>query len=225
VLRKLNPELKTTTIPFSTRPYTLHVPSVVVWKAHELGYRFGGQPESGQPDHQPAHQSQSVAFAGSSPETPKPEPSSGFLSAAHAAVPKPAVPTIPYGTKLVWHEVSAGETVSRIAVYYQVSEQQIRQWNGLTAVHLHVGQKLKVFCPAGLDVSKAVRRPGQEVQPMLATPSKTATQTKVHRVRYGDTLWTIAQQYKGTSIEELMKLNGLNKHSILQVGQVIRIPG
>jgi membrane-bound lytic murein transglycosylase D len=224
ILRKLNPELKTTVVPFSSRPYVLRVPSAVVWKAHELGYRFGGQPESGEPNLA-VNQSQPISFAGAQPETPRPEVSSGLIPTARAATPRPAVPAVPYGTKLVWHEVSAGETVSRIAVYYQVTEQQIRQWNGLTAVHLQVGQKLKVFCPANLDVAKAVRRPGQEVPSAPAASQNAPAQARVHRVRYGDTLWTIAQQYKGISLEDLMKLNGLNKNSILHVGQVIRIPG
>ncbi|SHK20003.1 LysM peptidoglycan-binding domain-containing protein [Thermocrinis minervae] len=46
---------------------------------------------------------------------------------------------------------------------------------------------------------------------------------KVHRVRRGETLQSIARKY-GVSAEELAKLNGLRKHTRLHAGQKIKVP-
>jgi LysM repeat protein len=43
-----------------------------------------------------------------------------------------------------------------------------------------------------------------------------------HTVAPGDTLFSIARRY-GTTVEELMRLNGLESF-LIQVGQVLRLP-
>ncbi len=50
----------------------------------------------------------------------------------------------------------------------------------------------------------------------------TASETREHRVRRGDTLSRIARQY-GVDLRQLYRLNRLNGRSILQPGQVLRI--
>ncbi|MDE5959764.1 MAG: LysM peptidoglycan-binding domain-containing protein, partial [Muribaculaceae bacterium] len=44
-----------------------------------------------------------------------------------------------------------------------------------------------------------------------------------HTVRKGDTLWKISQKY-GTTVDKILKANGLNKNAKLQIGQKIKIP-
>jgi len=56
--------------------------------------------------------------------------------------------------------------------------------------------------------------------PASETPAdRPATYTIVQ----GDTLWSISHKFN-TSIHALMKLNGLKKHALLHIGQVIKIP-
>jgi membrane-bound lytic murein transglycosylase D len=43
-----------------------------------------------------------------------------------------------------------------------------------------------------------------------------------YTVKKGDTLWDIAQQYKGVSVDDIKKLNNLG-NSKLQVGQKLKI--
>ena len=51
--------------------------------------------------------------------------------------------------------------------------------------------------------------------------STTADAVGVHRVKKGETLGLIARKY-GTTVDELCKLNGISKTSILSIGQSIR---
>ncbi len=44
-----------------------------------------------------------------------------------------------------------------------------------------------------------------------------------HTVKKGDTLWDIAQQYKGVTVEDIKKWNNLGNSSKLQVGQKLKI--
>jgi LysM repeat protein len=47
---------------------------------------------------------------------------------------------------------------------------------------------------------------------------------KIHLVQKGDSLWAISKRYS-VSLDELYAANGLNKNSVLKIGQQIKIPG
>ena len=97
------------------------------------------------------------------------------------------------------HVVQPGESLSFIADKYKVKIKKIKQINGLTSSVLHPGQVLH-----------------------LIQSSKTL-QKKIHVVRKGETLISIAKRYK-VSLPLLMKKNTLNFRSILAVGRRITIP-
>lgn len=59
--------------------------------------------------------------------------------------------------------------------------------------------------------------------PAIATPVTTAGAT-THRVRPGDTLWSLARRY-GLTVEELVGQNGLREGSALRAGQMLRVAG
>jgi len=105
------------------------------------------------------------------------------------------------------HRVRAGETLGGIARRYRVSVSQLRGWNGLRSNTIRAGQVLRL-------------RPG--------TPGKATTRTstvagsKVHVVRTGDTLSSIARRYR-TTIQALRNVNNLAASRIL-AGQRLKIP-
>ena len=108
------------------------------------------------------------------------------------------------------HRVRRGETLSRIAARYSVSQAEIAALNGLRSRHrIYVGQVLKLPLRGGTDVAAA---PG-------ATGSG-----GVYRVRRGDNLAAIARRH-GLSTRALVSANGLEDPDRLRVGQTLTIPG
>jgi len=101
------------------------------------------------------------------------------------------------------HKVQNGETLWRIARRYNIKTTQIQQWNKLQGKTVRVGQQLLVSEPPA---------PAQTVK--LPTIVK-------HKVKKGESLWTIAQRYKIT-VTELKQLNRLKNKSVF-VGQSLLI--
>ncbi len=102
------------------------------------------------------------------------------------------------------HKVKTGETLWRIARRYNVKTTKIQQWNKLQGKTVRVGQQLLVSEPP-------------KPQPVV---EKLPTIVK-HKVKKGESLWTIAQRYKIT-VTELKQLNRLENKSVF-VGQSLLI--
>ncbi len=111
----------------------------------------------------------------------------------------------PSGNCVAWHSVQRGETLSQIALWYGVSMWDVMQANNiLNANHIWVGQNLCI--------------PGGGVAPQPPGPC-----TGIHVVRVGDTLTRIAGWY-GTTVQNLMWLNGLSNPNHIWVGQRLVVP-
>lgn len=106
------------------------------------------------------------------------------------------------------HTVRRGETLSSIASRYRSSVKSLMATNGLRRSTIFPGQKLKV--------------PGRGNAESSALPSQTGAGTWVtHRVRRGDSLWRIANQYR-TSVENIRFWNNL-KSNRLALNQKLRV--
>jgi membrane-bound lytic murein transglycosylase D len=104
------------------------------------------------------------------------------------------------------HVVKSGESLDLIAKKYKCSVTDLKEWNNLKNSVIHPKQELVVYAPA-------------------TTTTNTMKEGKyvVHIVRKGDTLWDIARQYDGVTVEQIKKLNKLTNSSKLQVGQKLKI--
>ncbi len=112
------------------------------------------------------------------------------------------VQSAPQPQGVVTYVVQEGDTLSGIALYYQVTTHSIIQANGLLDKdQLTVGQTLAI--------------------PGVATEVQDGYLT--HTVRAGETLLSIAQRY-GVSVDVLMNLNQLESADILSVGQQLLVP-
>ncbi len=137
----------------------------------------------------------------------------------------------------VVHTVRRGDTLSEIAARYRVSQEQIRQWNGLRSSRILVGQRLEIW-PAGRSNDVHVLRPGDplsviavrhgvsvaELRRLNRLPSdriypgqtlrlREASSPSHHVVAPGENLSRIAQRH-GTSVQRLRALNGLRNDTI-----------
>lgn len=106
------------------------------------------------------------------------------------------------------HQVKKGETLSEIAQKYEVPIKSIAQSNSLKSMHhLNIGDKLLI--PVG-------RKP--------INPNDDSAVT-IHKVKYGDSLYSIAQSHGIRDWKKLQYLNGITNPRRLKIGQDIIIPG
>ncbi|MBW6458956.1 MAG: LysM peptidoglycan-binding domain-containing protein [Bacteroidales bacterium] len=134
--------------------------------------------------------------------TPSSSASASSSSGSAAASSSSASPTST-------HTVRSGENLAGIARRYGCTIDDIKRWNNLKSNTIYVNQKLKVSDQATAAAS--------------AGTSGSDGQFTYYTVKRGDTLWDIAQQYKGVSVEDIRRWNKLGNSSKLQVGQKLKI--
>lgn len=111
------------------------------------------------------------------------------------------------GDKLVY-TVKTGDSLWSISRAFDVTVSQIRRWNNIRSRRLiHPGKKLVMYPP-------------QTAAP--ATAAKSATASRQHKVRRGDTLYSIAKRY-GVSISDLRRWNQMSPRSVLKAGATLKI--
>jgi membrane-bound lytic murein transglycosylase D len=116
-----------------------------------------------------------------------------------------------------YHYVRSGENLAMIAGKYGCTVEELKSWNNLKNNTIYPKQKLKVSSDASIAKadSPASSNPETESLPKVV----------YYTVKRGDTLWDIANQYKGVSVDDLKRWNKLG-NSKLQVGQKLKIqPG
>jgi membrane-bound lytic murein transglycosylase D len=137
------------------------------------------------------------------------------LSAGIAALPPEQ------RVRIVYHRVRPGDTLGGIADKYNISVAALRSTNKLRGSVIHPGQDLLVAAaPRGNDPQFVAERVAVEAEPARMTASSKGR----HRVRRGDTLWSIARTH-GVSLDRLASANGLKRNGTLSVGQTLKIPG
>ena len=88
---------------------------------------------------------------------------------------------------------------------------QIKQWNGLRSNNLRIGQRLTLY-PRN-PVAKSV---------VTSTP-KTAINNagkKTYKVQKGDSLWSIAQNFSGVSVQNIKDWNDISGNN-LKIGETL----
>ncbi|MCB9652639.1 MAG: LysM peptidoglycan-binding domain-containing protein [Deltaproteobacteria bacterium] len=139
----------------------------------------------------------------------------------------------PPGVRRVVHVVRAGESLWTIGRRYRVSVKMLRLWNGRwTRRPLRVGEKLAVYPGGsgpkrgrgnrGLRASAAPARPADAKTTTAMQTQTTDARIASHRVRSGESLWTIAQRY-GTTVDSLVRINGLPSTRPILPGQILRV--
>jgi membrane-bound lytic murein transglycosylase D len=127
---------------------------------------------------------------------------------------------LPDEERVQWarHEVRRGDTMSRVAVRYNVTAEAIRTANSLSGNHLAIGQNLLI--PVSANKLAAVQPPAyvKAVSAASAISANGERMKIVHRVRSGETLWSIARRYK-VYIHQLREWNLLDDNDALRLGQ------
>lgn len=116
------------------------------------------------------------------------------------------------------HIVKRGETLGHIAMKYHVSVKNLMRWNGLSSKSvLRIGQRIRIYGGSGPAVSSS-----SGSSKSSATTSKSGGY-EWYTIKKGDTLLGIAYKFKGVSLNDILRLNGLNKNSKIYPGRKIKI--
>ncbi len=113
-------------------------------------------------------------------------------------------PSSPAKTQLVRHEVSAGQTMSGIAVRYSVSVEDIRKWNDKKSDVLIVGEVLNIYTSSSSNGFTSKPEP------------------IIHTVASGENLWSIAQKYE-TTTDALLRDNSNINPKLLRIGDILLV--
>ncbi|GEM_PF-748650 len=112
----------------------------------------------------------------------------------------PPTPTPPMN-----HIVQEGQTLWDIAAMYNLNLDELMLINGIQRGQVvHPGDELMLHLPPGM------------------APPPTPTPPLTHRVREGETAWTIAALY-GLTLDELLELNGMQRPAVVYPGDEILI--
>ncbi len=106
-------------------------------------------------------------------------------------------------TKGSAHIVKYGENLGLIAKKYNCSTTDLKEWNNLRSSKIFPKQKLIVYKP-------------------VSSTTKSG-KFMYHTIRKGDTLWDIAKEYDGVTVDQIKHLNDIKNYRRLIPGQKIKI--
>jgi membrane-bound lytic murein transglycosylase D len=146
-----------------------------------------------------------------------------------------------YISKRRIHRVRRGESLSRIARRYGVKTTDIKSWNIIRRNYVRPGKRLVIYTRVKrkitpenslekdddikLNISEEALAKGEKPAAKPKKKSKKVA-SKYHRVRRGDSLYSISKKYPGLTIKKLRAYNRLSKKSVIYPGTKLRItPG
>ena len=116
------------------------------------------------------------------------------------------------------HVVPSGENLNSIAKKYDVTIDELKEWNELEDNNIKLGSTLKIMLPADEEVVVA------EVKPKKSEKQSPYKSEKVYIVQKGDSLFSISQKIKGVTVSDLKKWNGISGKNI-KPGMKLKISG
>jgi len=112
------------------------------------------------------------------------------------------------------HTVRSGENLGLIAKKYRCTTTDLKQWNNLKSSTIHPNQKLIVYKPeknTAVSTTVVERTDDGNVKYLY------------HTVKSGDTLWDIAKQYDGVTVNQIKQLNNITNTRRLKPGQKLKV--
>jgi LysM repeat protein len=130
-------------------------------------------------------------------------------------------------TKEFIHIVKKGEGLLSISKKHNTTVAEIQKWNNLKSTSIRPGQKLKILNnvvvvePVNTENTTSTT---SNTTPAPSTEKPTGEKAYVyHTVKSGETLYAIANKYKGTDVNSIMRLNNLGKNSTIKPGMKLKI--
>lgn len=148
----------------------------------------------------------------------------------HANVPAGfllSVPTAPPVVKVVSYRVQRGDTLAGIAERFDVTVDQLKRWNHISGGHVSRGSRLRIYAggqPASARPARDRAVPNERAQALQTVSTRESDKPAAleHRVKPGETLYSIAREYQ-TSVSALRRSNTFLSGRPLQAGDVLTI--
>jgi peptidoglycan lytic transglycosylase D len=146
----------------------------------------------------------------------------------HATVPAGfllTVPAAPVRVHWVRYRVQRGDTLPRIADRFDVTVEQLKRWNHIRGSRVSRGAHLRIYAGAAEDSEPSARARSAEKTPAsknTVSADNRPAQGLEHRVKPGETLYSIARVYQ-TSVSSLREANPFLAERELQAGDVLTI--
>ncbi|UKJ08287.1 lytic transglycosylase domain-containing protein [Solitalea lacus] len=107
---------------------------------------------------------------------------------------------------IIYYKVKRNDNLGSIAAHHKCTVKDLKTWNELRSNKIASGQRLKIY--ASKDAYLA------------ANKSKSPL---TYKVRSGDTLSTIAEKFKGMTVEKLKKLNNIKNAKSIYPGKILKV--
>ena len=127
---------------------------------------------------------------------------------------KTQLAALPAESRVVWshYEIRPGDSLIKIAKQFDTKVELLREVNNLNGSFIRAGDPLMI--PSGGDWSESMR--------LVKLTGKTRNKPSSHKVRAGESLWTISRKYKVT-VDNLLSWNRLSADNYLQPGQKLKL--
>ena len=121
--------------------------------------------------------------------------------------------------------VKSGQTLDSLAAQYGVPQQQLLSANQLKSpAEIRIGKTIVIPHRVALAPDAAVKPMPVSYTPAAAKEPVGRAGAATHTVAAGDTLYSISRRY-GTTVGEMISLNGLASAEAIHVGQTLKLPG
>jgi membrane-bound lytic murein transglycosylase D len=149
----------------------------------------------------------------------------------HATVPSGFllnVPAVPAAARMVRYRVQRGDTLEGIADRFDVTVTELKRWNHIASNHAARGSRLKIFtgsASAELSAAASSRGPSRDSRAAQRTaPASGGDKFDAvqHKVKPGETLYSIAREYK-TTVSALKESNPFLADRSLEAGDLLKI--
>jgi len=124
------------------------------------------------------------------------------------------------------YKVRSGDNLSVIASRHGCSTSSIKKWNGLKSNMIYPGQRLTIYSSQKVKVyldEPSVASAKAEEKKANSSGRDVQLKTVYHLVQKGDTLWNIARQYDGVTVEQLKELNQITNIKALKPGTRLKV--